>query len=486
MKTMFTSRPIRPRKRSAARGSLLSLLLISLEFATAGAETPAVHGYYMDEPIFDAQVYVEEAGRQHPKSIVLVHGLGTRAARTWARLIPLLATDYHIVAVDLPGFGHSSKGNKLYSPDNYTRFLDYLVTRTVNTPYMLVGHSMGGNVAIDYAIQHPGRFQRLVLVDAAGVLHRFAYSQYLAHFGIAHIPEFYPAQRSDLRKFTSELLESLSLKSKWMSQAEATILENPTLRQSLLQGDPNTIAGYAMAMADYSGQLKQIKQPTLILWGEQDEVAPLRTGKLLARQLPNAALVTLANAGHSPMDDRPQQFATWLERFADADAQQLQTLLSEYAYTLPKIVSQTVSDSIRCDNRRGMHIRGHYRQVRITHCQDVTVSSLSARSLIVTDSTVTLENCRLQTPQTALQVSNSRLTITACQIHGEPAMALKDSELDIAGSQLSGGNYAIREQDNDASAHHGSRIVFSVSHVNSRYLDKSLHGAMELQPGEGL
>ncbi|MGH8723501.1 MAG: alpha/beta fold hydrolase, partial [Burkholderiales bacterium] len=78
---------------------------------------PDAAAEYVDEPVFGGRVALYRAGRPGPDAVVLVHGLGKAAARDWSKVIPVLAAQYTVYAVDLPGFGHSDKGNHLYSPD---------------------------------------------------------------------------------------------------------------------------------------------------------------------------------------------------------------------------------------------------------------------------------------------------------------------------------------------------------------------------------
>jgi pimeloyl-ACP methyl ester carboxylesterase len=140
--------------------------------SSATASTPAaVHETLLQEPVFGGRVFIARAGVGNERTIVLVHGMGDQAARDWEGVVPELARNYHVVLFDLPGFGRSDKGNLLYSPARYAALIDWIADRYAGKQFILAGHSMGGALALTYASLYPDRVARLILVDAAGVLH---------------------------------------------------------------------------------------------------------------------------------------------------------------------------------------------------------------------------------------------------------------------------------------------------------------------------
>jgi len=84
---------------------------------------------YVEDAVFGGRVALYQAGPRDAEAVVLLHGLGKAAARDWEKLIPALAGRYRVIALDLPGFGHSDKGNHHYSPDNFARVLDAVLER---------------------------------------------------------------------------------------------------------------------------------------------------------------------------------------------------------------------------------------------------------------------------------------------------------------------------------------------------------------------
>ena len=164
----FFQRPIR---------LLLVLCIIAIQ-NIANADSLSTIEHDVNEPIFKGKALIYENGNKKNKSVVLVHGLGTLGAQDWSKLIPELAKKYHVISFDLPGFGRSSTGNHNYSPENYANFVHWVVNQYVEGDYILMGHSMGGAIALYFAAYYPRQLEQLILVDAAGILHRVSFTKY--------------------------------------------------------------------------------------------------------------------------------------------------------------------------------------------------------------------------------------------------------------------------------------------------------------------
>jgi pimeloyl-ACP methyl ester carboxylesterase len=148
-----------------------SVLSLCAPIAALAGE-PEPQSFFAVDPVFNSRTYIEQWGDPADPPVILVHGLGDSAARDWRYLAPALADNFYVIAFDLPGFGRSQKYNALYTPDTLARVVAWVADAYVERPFALIGHSMGGTIALNYASTHSDRLTRLVLIDAAGVLHR--------------------------------------------------------------------------------------------------------------------------------------------------------------------------------------------------------------------------------------------------------------------------------------------------------------------------
>jgi pimeloyl-ACP methyl ester carboxylesterase len=244
------------------------------------------------EPVFGGEVFLQTAGNPANPAVVLVHGLGNEAATAWEPTMEFLRKDFFVFAFDLPGFGRSSKVNALYSPENYGRLIHYLTQKYVRKPFHLVGHSMGGAISLQYAADYPQDVQTLTLVDAAGVLHRLAYSSYLAPLGIDFLLKDYNVFSDNVvADVAGIIMNSLDRR---MPVDLDKLVANALFRQKVLRGNTTSIAGLALVLNDFSAVPEKIKAPTLIIWGDEDNIAPLRTGVMLRALIPQSSLRLLS------------------------------------------------------------------------------------------------------------------------------------------------------------------------------------------------
>lgn len=448
-----------------ASGTFVALLL-ALAALTPAAGSPGVAEKRIAEPVFRGELQVYTAGPAGAPPVVLIHGIGAKAARDWDGLIPLLARDYRVLTFDLPGFGRSSKDNDPYTPGNYAALVRYVIERELSgRPVRLVGHSLGGAIALRYAALYPQDVQALVLADVPGILHRMAYSKYLTHLGINFLPNLYPEQNNHLRNLAGNLLGWLEN----MQPAPEAIVVNPKFRKNFLNADPTRIAGLALALEDFSADLPRVRMPALLLWGGRDELAPLRNGRALAAMLPDARLEIFPASGHTPMDDVPESFNARVTAFLAAPV---------LAPRPPEIVaSPTATRSASCQGQREVQFEGDYDTLVIERCRDVVVRGARVRQLRIADSAVTIEDSLIGGANGGLIVDeNSRVIVTAGRITGRVAVTVSGARLDLAGVHIEGETAAIE-------APRASQLLFSISELHSPHFSGRVHGLRVLQPG---
>jgi pimeloyl-ACP methyl ester carboxylesterase len=471
------SRPFGGGGRSGRPAALLRLLVLALGMPAAALAAPApvqedppamanlaVREHLVDEPIFGGRAFILEAGRGNSPTIVLVHGLGDQASGSWAGIIPELASRYHVLAVDLPGFGRSDKGNLLYSPGAYAVYLRWLVDRFATGPLVMIGHSMGGAVALRFAADYPLQVERLVLANVAGILHRKVITRDMLEPDLRGQFPYLPSRPlARLENWMGSLITRMPELPLDLDQ----ILANEGLRGRFLAGDPARIAATALVQENYSRTIRAVTAPTFIIWGEQDRIASPRTGILLESILPRVQLRVIPGAAHVPMAEQPLLF---------------KAALREALTTVPATRSppEGPADRLgRCQGEQGLVFSGRYDRLDITDCSEIRLTGVYARAVTITRSVVDIDRGAFRGADVTLRVIDSTVAATGLRVEGDTALAVANSRLDLAGVELIGREAAVRM---DAPA----MLLFSVSLVESSRGREFLHEVITLKNGAKL
>ena len=265
-------------------------------------------------------VNVIERGEGPP--LVLVHGHSGRWAN-WLANIPSLSREHRVIAMDLPGFGHSPMPREPITIENYGRTLDALMDRLDITAAPVVGNSMGGFAAAELAIKFPPRVERLVLVSAAGLATKY--------LGLS--TEFMR------RRSYVALTRVINLYAGIPEARAETLVRRPRLRRKVLEivarhpeclsgpmafelmrgaGKPGAAdATDAIMNYDYRDRVSEIVCPTLIVWGRNDRVVPVSSAEEYHRLIERSRVDLFDDTGHVAMLERPSRFNTALETFLD-------------------------------------------------------------------------------------------------------------------------------------------------------------------------
>ena len=252
---------------------------------------------------------VPRAGGALP-ALVLLHGVGADR-REWLLTIHALARRRRVVAFDLLGHGLSAKPSGPGVSYGVRLLADAVVGGIEALPgppdrVDLLGHSLGGAVALDVARRHPRLVHRLVLVDSAGLPPGRALSP-LA-MSLPFVPDSYEDSKRLLETSVDNRLFQHPLVALAASAYKKRMKNRPQL-MSLLS---------AMARGEDSlsaRDLGRIHHETLLLWGDRDRIFPVETGRALCRALPNARLEILPRCGHVPPTERPISFVRRVEAF---------------------------------------------------------------------------------------------------------------------------------------------------------------------------
>ena len=236
------------------------------------------------------------------RTIVLIHGLGSYMP-VWKNNAPELATDYRVIAIDLPGYGKSDKPEASYSMKYFARQIHALLGELGVQDPVLVGHSMGGQIAMTYALLYPEEYGGLVLTSPAGFeTFEDGEAKWLAQ---AVSPAFTCAA-------DDESIYARHVGNFHRMPKDAHFMVEDRIA---LKGDPGFGAYCEAVSKSVAGMLDQpvyddlpkIDQPVLVLFGKNDNLIPnpflhggstVKVAKKGVDQLPNAELVVLEKAGH--------------------------------------------------------------------------------------------------------------------------------------------------------------------------------------------
>jgi pimeloyl-ACP methyl ester carboxylesterase len=249
-------------------------------------------------------------------AIVLLHGFAS-SIYTWKDVLPVLARDHDVMALDLPGFGQSDCPPDV-SFDEYPGVVLGLLDRLGLRRATLVGNSMGGAVAVVVAAEKPDRVERLVLVDAAGFnLEEKNRPWPLRVVGSAPVAAV--LDRMPLRR----LLVEASLRQVFFDHALVTgdrvdeYLE-PLLRPGAPRAIRSLLASRSLRPDAVQRLLAEVRAPALILWGREDAWIPVSQADRFAEALPGSRLFVLDRSGHMPQEERPAEVARRIEEFLAA------------------------------------------------------------------------------------------------------------------------------------------------------------------------
>ena len=227
-------------------------------------------------------------------TVVLVHGFAS-SIDVWTAVVPALSQTHRVIALDLKGFGWSDRPEGDYSPEAQAKLVWHLLDQRGVTRTSIVAHSWGSSVALAASLQSPERVNKLALYDA------WVYEEQLPTF-------FHWAQTDGV----GEALFGLFYKERADERIALAFFDKKFITEKLVESvdsqleRPGTTAAALAAVrgqqyGDTQRRYRGIDKPTLLMWGREDLVTPIRYGERLVRDLPNAKLVVYPRCGHFPM-----------------------------------------------------------------------------------------------------------------------------------------------------------------------------------------
>lgn len=264
-------------------------------------------------PASGLRLFLYDTGEGAETPVVLLHGLGDEAD-TWRHVLPALAADHRVIAPDLPGFGRSGPPPGRDVLPFYLEMLLALLDAEAIPRAVLVGHSAGAMIAQAFALEHPARVERLVLVSGGLVSATKRVDPGLLLFMVPGLGEWiYTRLRRDPQA-AYRTLEGYYHRLADLSQADRDFLYRRVNQRvwsdsqrrgffALLRGLAGWLPAQQKRLAE---RLRGWSTPTTVIWGEDDRVTPVANARALAEMLPAARLVLIPSAGHNVQQEQPQ------------------------------------------------------------------------------------------------------------------------------------------------------------------------------------
>ena len=253
------------------------------------------------------KIRYRESGKEKDRHILFIHGLGSSSDR-WLGIPDALSENFHTIALDLPGFGESSKPVTMnYTIQNFREnIVDFINKLGINDgKTSIVGHSLGGYIAAEVTIENKNLVERLVLIDSSGMLKKPTplleeYLQVAMDPTADKVRKVFEQMVADPARIPSKLVDGFIAR-----------INSPNAKyafKSTLQNSANTQIGLE--------RLELIEDiPTLIIWGIKDKVIPTNHSEFFKEAIKNSRIEIIQDAGHAPFAEKPDQVCEILRNF---------------------------------------------------------------------------------------------------------------------------------------------------------------------------
>ena len=258
--------------------------------------------------ILGMQVHYRDQGVQSDSvPLILLHGMSS-SLNTWDSVVFYLANHRRVISLDLPGFGLTGPSpENTYNFDFYNKFIDSFTRKLQLTKFTLVGNSMGGSIAWNYALFNPAVVDKLVLIDAVGYPKRGESGS--LGFKIASTPVI-----NNILLFTTpKALVRKSLETIYFDQSRVTDAQVERFHDMAIR-EGNRAAALlifkgSFGTSQFKGKIKEIKTPTLVLWGDKDNLISVENAYQFNQDIKGSKLEVYPNVGHVPMEEVPERVA---------------------------------------------------------------------------------------------------------------------------------------------------------------------------------
>ncbi|HBH13713.1 MAG TPA: alpha/beta hydrolase [Clostridiales bacterium] len=234
----------------------------------------------------------------HGQDALVLHGWGCNI-QTVMPIINLIKNHYKTTAVDLPGFGDSSKPSEPYDSYDYANIIKQLIDNLGLKDIVLIGHSHGGRISIILSSQYPNLVDKLILIDSAGIVPKRSMKYYIKVHSFKAMKKLYLILNPGKDK--SQSLERFYER----HGSEDYRQSDGVMRQTMVK----------VINDDLGHLLRKIKAPTLLVWGENDDATPLSDGKIMEKEIRDSGLIVIKGAGHYSYIDDFQTFKLVISSF---------------------------------------------------------------------------------------------------------------------------------------------------------------------------
>ena len=252
----------------------------------------------------DSKIRYLESGNSN-NTIVLVHGLGASAER-WEFVIPEFSKHYKVIVPDLIGFGHSDKPSVDYTTEFFSDFLgNFLKTLGIKKTH-IIGSSLGGQITAEFTSMNQDIIQNLILVSPSGIMKHStpaldAYVMAALYPNLEGAKNAFQMMAGPAREIHQNIIEDF-----------VTRMKLPNAKMAFM----STLLGLKNADV-ITKSLKKITVPSLIIWGEDDPVIPIKYADDFVSSIQDCRFYMMDNCGHTPYVDDPKRFSKLVTDFLE-------------------------------------------------------------------------------------------------------------------------------------------------------------------------
>lgn len=239
-------------------------------------------------------IYYQKIGKG--KNLILLHGWKQDVSSFWG-VVDLLKDQFAIYLVDLPGFGRSDNPKTAFSVSDYAEIIKGCINKLKIKNPTLLGHSVGGRIAIKLAAKNPTLLHKLILEDSAGIRPKRDIPKFIFYF-FAKIFKYLVPNIFNLKE---------KVRIKFYKSLESDYLTTGDLKETFTQ----------ILNEDLTDDLPKIETETLLIWGEKDPTleASLKNGKRMYQLIENSKMAIIEDVGHFPHLENPERFVYYVKDF---------------------------------------------------------------------------------------------------------------------------------------------------------------------------